>query len=410
MSRLALAPLLVIATGIAAAEDWPAWRGPRGDGTVSDAGYPLTWTATQNVKWKFPINGSGHSSPVVSKGKVFFASCVEGEKQRVLHCLDRATGKELWRRVAVTAELERKHGENSWASSTPAADGERVYITFLDRPKLRVFCYDYAGTLLWEKTPGEFHSQHGFCSPPVLYKDIVIVNGDQDAPKGQSAYLVALDRATGEERWRADRPNKLRSYCPPTIVDAAGRKQMVLTGSKCVAGYDPDTGKQLWLVDGPTEQFVSSMVMHDGLLLLTAGFPQHWVMAIDPAGSGNVTKSHVRWSKPNEGGYVPSPVAHGGNLFLVDDRGVASCWDVQSGKQRWKERLGTTGHHASAVAADGRVYFTADDGVTTVVRAAAEFEVLARNPLGEKVYASPAFSDGAIVIRGEKHVFCIGGR
>ncbi len=410
MSRLALAPLLLLLAGIAAAEDWPAWRGPRGDGTVADTGYPLTWSATQNIKWKFPIGGTGHSSPVVSKGKVFFASCVEAEKQRVLHCLDRATGKELWRRVAVTAELERKHGENSWASSTPAADGERVYVTFLDRPKLRVFCYDYAGTLLWEKTPGEFHSQHGFSSPPVLYKDMVIVNGDQDAPKGQTAYLVALDRATGEERWRADRPNKLRSYCPPTIVDAAGRKQMVLTGSKCVAGYDPDTGKQLWLVDGPTEQFVSSMVMHDGVLLLTAGFPQHWVMAIDPAGSGNVTKSHVLWSKQNEGGYVPSPVAHGGHLYLVDDRGVASCWDVKTGRQRWKERLGTTGHHASAVAADGRVYFTADDGVTTVVRAAAEFEVLSRNALGEKVYASPAFSDREVFVRGEKHVYCVAGR
>jgi len=133
-------------------------------------------------------------------------------------------------------------------------------------------------------------------------------------------------------------------------------------------------------------------------------------MAIDPAGSGNVTRSHVRWSKPNEGGYVPSPVAHRGNLFLVDDRGVASCWDVKSGQQRWKERLGTTGHHASAVVADGRVYFTADDGVTTVVRASALFEELARNPLGEKVYASPAFSDGEVFIRGEKHVFCIAGR
>jgi outer membrane protein assembly factor BamB len=152
------------------------------------------------------------------------------------------------------------------------------------------------------------------------------------------------------------------------------------------------------------------MVLHDGVLLLTAGFPKHFVMAIDPAGNGNVTKSHVLWTQKNEGGYVPSPVAHGGNLFLVDDTGVASCWDVKTGEQRWKERLGGVGHHASAVAADGRVYFTADDGVTTVVRASAEFEVLARNPLGEKVYASPAFSDREVFLRGEKHVFCVAGR
>ncbi|HEX4609270.1 MAG TPA: PQQ-binding-like beta-propeller repeat protein [Urbifossiella sp.] len=411
MSRLAFASvLLAAAAGFAPAEDWPAWRGPRGDGTVTDTGYPLTWSATKNVRWKFPIGGSGHSSPVVSGGKVFFASCVEAEKQRVLHCLDRATGKELWRQVSVVADLEKKHGENSWASSTPAADGERVYVTFYDRPHLKVFCYDYAGARVWEKSPGEFHSVHGFSSPPVLYKDLVIVNGDQDAPKGKAAYIVAFDRKTGAERWRADRPNKLRSYCPPVVVDAAGKKQLVLTGSKCVASYDPDTGAQNWVVDGPTEQFVSSMVLHDGVLLLTAGFPQHWVMAIDPAGSGNVTKSRVLWSKQNEGGYVPSPVAYGGSLFLVDDKGVASSWDVKTGRQHWKERLGGTGHHASAVAADGRVYFTADDGVTTVVRAAAEYEVLARNVLGEKVYASPAFSDREVFIRGEKHVYCIAGR
>jgi len=204
----------------------------------------------------------------------------------------------------------------------------------------------------------------------------------------------------------------LRSYCPPVIVEAAGKKQMVLTGSKCVASYDPDTGKQIWIVDGPTEQFVSSMVMHDGLLLLTAGFPVHWVMAIDPSGTGNVTKTHVKWSHKNEGGYVPSPVAAAGKLFVVDDKlGFASCWDVKTGKEFWKEKLGgATGYHASAVAAEGRVYFTNDAGVTFVVKADGELNVLAKNALGEKVYASPAFSDGDIFHRGEKHLWCIGNK
>jgi outer membrane protein assembly factor BamB len=390
-----------------AAEDWPVWRGPRSDGTVSDTGYPLTWSATENVKWKTELPGTGHSSPVVSKGKVFVTGCVEAEKKRVLYCVDRASGKLLWERVAVVADLEKKHNENSWASSTPAADGERVYVTFWDKPHLRVYCYDHAGNLLWEKTPGEFHSVHGFGCAVTLHKDLVIVNADQDAPKGQAAYLVALDRKTGEERWRADRPNKLRSYCPGVVVEAGGRAQLVLTGSKCVASYDPDTGKQLWLVNGPTEQFVSSVVLHDGVLLLTAGFPQHWVMAIDPTGSGNVTKSHVLWSKLGEGGYVPSPVARGGMLFLVDDKGVASCWDAKTGKQHWKERLGGKGHHASAVAADGRVYFVSDDGITFVVKAAAEYEVLAKNVLGERVFASPAFSDGEVFVRGAKHLWCL---
>ncbi|HSQ58553.1 MAG TPA: PQQ-binding-like beta-propeller repeat protein [Gemmata sp.] len=410
-ARTLLIPLLLaISAGFAAAEDWPAWRGPRSDGTVTDRGFPLTWSATENVKWKTELPGTGHSSPIVSRGKVFVAGCIEAEKKRVLYCLDRATGKILWQRTAVVSNLEQKHNENSWASSTPAADGERVFITFLDAPRMRVYCYDYDGNKLWEKNPGEFHSVHGFCSPPMLYRDMVIVNGDQDAPKGKTAFIVALDAKTGAERWRADRPNKLRSYCPPVVIDAAGKKQLVLTGSKCVASYDPDTGTQNWIINGPTEQFVSSMVLHNGILLLTAGYPDHWIMAIDPTGSGNVTKTHVLWSKPKEGGYVPSPVAFAGKLFLVDDRGIASCWDVKTGKEYWKERLSGKGHHASAVAADGRIYFTADDGTTFVLKASDEFEVLAKNPLGERVYASPAFSDGDIFIRGSRYLWCVGGR
>ena len=407
-SFVAILALVIASTAVA--EDWPGWRGPRSDGTVKDSGFPLNWSAIENVKWKTELRGAGHSSPVVCGGRVFVAGCIEKEKKRVLYCVDRATGKMLWERTAVVAELEKKHNENSWASSTPAADGERVFITFLDKPRLRVFCYDLDGKLLWEKSPGEFHSVHGFCSPPMLYKDMVIVNGDQDAPAGQKAFIVALDRSTGAEKWRIDRPNKLRSYCPPVVIDAAGKKQLVLTGSKCVTSYDPDTGAQNWIIDGPTEQFVSSMVLHDGILLMTAGYPVNWVMAIDPSGRGNVTRTHVLWSKKNEGGYVPSPVAHKGKLYLVDDHGVASCWDVKSGKQEWKERLSAKGHHSSAVCAEGRIYLTADDGVTFVLKVGPDFEVLANNPLGERVFASPAFSDGEIFLRGARHLWCIAAR
>jgi len=389
----------------AAAADWPGWRGPRGDGRADGTGYPLTWAPAENVRWKAAVPGTGHSSPAVSDGRVFVTACREKEKARVLYCFDRATGAPVWERVVLTAGLERKHKLNSYASSTPAADGGRVYVTFFDDPRLRVYCYDFAGNKVWEASPGEFHSVHGFCSPPLLYKDLVIVNGDQDAP----AYIVALDKKTGKEVWRADRPNRTRSYCPPVVYDLAGRKQLVLTGSKCVAGYDPDTGKQLWLIDGPTEQFVSSMVADRGVLFLTAGFPDHWVMAIDPAGTGNVTKTHVLWAKKNEGGYVPSPVADGGYFFVVTDEGLASCWEAGSGKLCWKERIGKH-HSASAVAAEGRVYFTDDDGTTYVVKAGPEFELLAKNRIGERCFSSPAFSDGEIFIRGETHLCCVAGR
>jgi outer membrane protein assembly factor BamB len=384
--------------------DWPGWRGPRGDGSTEETAFPLRWSATENVKWKAPIPGTGHSSPIVSRGRVFVTTCIESEKKRVLLCLDRADGRVMWERVLLVAPLEKKHKLNSYASSTPAADGGRVYVTFYDEPRMRVYCYDFAGNKLWEKSPGEFHSVHGFCSSPVLYKDLVIVNGDQDA----EAFIVALDKKTGEERWRIDRPNRLRSYCPPVVGEVAGKPQMVLTGSKCVASYDPDTGKQLWIVDGPTEQFVSSVVFHRGIVFLTAGFPERWVMAIDPTGRGNVTKTHVLWSKKNDGGYVPSPVAYDGHFYLVTDEGMASCWDAKTGKPAWHERLG--GHHSgSGVVAGGHVYFTDDNGVTFVLKASPEFEPVARNPIGEHCYSSPAFSDGEIFLRGERHLFCVGG-
>src|SRR3984957_9562111 len=242
-----LLSLLTLAIGLTCAEDWPGWRGPSSNGTVSETGFPLTWSSTENVKWKTGLPGTGHSSPIISKGKVFVAGCIENEKKRVLYCLDRNNGKILWEKCSVVTDLEKKHNENSWASSTPAADGERVYITFFDNPQMRVYCYDYQGNLLWEKNPGEFHSVHGFCSPPTLYKDLVIVNGDQDA----KAFIVALDKLTGNEVWRTDRPNRTRSYCPPVVIDTPEKKQLVLTGSKCVASYDTDTGKQNWVVGGP---------------------------------------------------------------------------------------------------------------------------------------------------------------
>jgi outer membrane protein assembly factor BamB len=383
--------------------DWPSWRGPTRDGRAPDTGYPLVWTATENVKWKTPLAGSGHSSPIVVGDRVFVTGCVEKDRARVLYCLDRNSGEIRWERTVLTAPLEGKHALNSFASSTPACDGERVYVGFFDKPHARVYCYSVAGEKLWEKSPGEFHSKHGYCSSPLLHKDLVIVNCDQDAV----ACVVAFDKRTGEEKWRTDRPNRTRSYCPPVVFEAAGRTQMVMTGSKCVCGYDPDTGKQLWIVDGPTEQFVSSMVHAHGVFFLTAGFPEYWVMAIRPDGTGNVTKSHVAWSKKNEGGYVPSPVAAGDWFFTAADNGIATCWDAKTGTLKWKERIGRH-FSGSAVAAEGRVYFVDDDGVTTVVKASDAFEVLAKNPLGEKCFTSPAFADGRIYFRGEKHLICIG--
>jgi outer membrane protein assembly factor BamB len=413
MSRFVTFCLLIISAP-AFAENWPQWRGPRGDGTAAGTGYPTRWSATENVAWKTPLPGRGHSSPVAWGDRVFVTAALEegdptAAKDRLLLCLDRKDGGILWQKVVVTAKLEGIHKLNSRASSTPATDGERVYVTFLDDPKVVVAAYDFTGNEVWRKVPGEFESRHGFCSPPVLYKDLVIVNCDQDAfNKTKPAYIVAFDRKSGSEKWRIDRPVRIRSYCPPLIVEAGGRTQMVLTGAEKVTSYDPDTGKRLWIIDGPTEQFVASMVFSRGLFFLTAGFPTYHVMGIKPDGSGNVTKSHVAWHEKNGGaGYVPSPVAFGDYLFLVHDEGRATCRDAATGKLHWMERLGKH-HSASPVVADGKLYFTDDDGVTWVLKASDKFEVLERNAIGENVYASPAFADGQIFVRGEKQLYCVG--
>ena len=414
MSRIL--PTLLLFTIPCFADDgnWPQWRGPRGDGTTNETGFPTRWSTTENVRWKTPITGRGHSSPIVWGDRIFVTSAIEtGDamepKDRLLLCLDRKDGSILWQKTVVKAKLEGIHKLNSRASSTPSTDGERVYVTFLDNPKVVVASYDFKGNEVWRMSPGEFESRHGFCSPPILYKDLVIINCDQDAfGKRKPAYIVALDRKTGHEKWRIDRTHRIRSYCPPLIVEAAGRTQMVLTGAETVASYDPDTGKNLWTIDGPTEQFVASMVYSKGLFFLTAGFPTYHVMGIKPDGNGNVTKTHVAWHVEKGGaGYVPSPVAHGDFVFLVHDEGRATCRDALTGKLHWNERLGKH-HSASPVVAEGLICYTDDDGITWVVKASDKFEVLEKNPIGEDCYASPAFSKGEIFLRGAKHLYCIG--
>ncbi|MFN4260654.1 MAG: PQQ-binding-like beta-propeller repeat protein [Gemmataceae bacterium] len=392
-------------TSFGQAEEWPAWRGPRGDGTSLDTNIPLRWSETENVLWKVPVPGIGHSSPIVWGDRIFVTTCVEDKEERVLLCLDRRTGKVLWQRVVFTAPLEGKHRLNSFASSTPATDGKHVWVTFLQDPKIIVACYDMEGTLVWKQSPGEFHSKHGFCSPPIPYKDKIIVNGDQDA----KAYIVALDKETGKEHWRIDRPNRTRSYCPPLIVEAGGKTQMVLSGSLCVASYDPDTGKQIWIIDGPTEQFVASLVYGDGVLFMTYGYPKLGIMGIRPDGSGNITKTHVLYDDPRGGGYVPSPIAEGRYCFNVNDKGIASCREAKTGKLLWLERLGRH-HSASPVSANGYLYFPDDYGITYVLKAGPTFEVVAKNTLDDECYASFAVSRGQLFIRTLHHLYCIGDK
>ncbi len=394
-----------------AAENWPGWRGPRGDGTVKSANLPVEFSVETDVVWKTELPGKGHSSPIIWEDRIFLVSGLEESQERVLLQLDRETGEEIWRRPVLNSPFEGIHRLNSRASSTPATDGERVYVSFLDDNEMFVAAYDFDGNELWAKRPGIFSSKHGYCSSPVLWNGKVIVNGDHDG----DAYIVALDRQTGETIWKTGRPNKTRSYCTPIIRKIDGRTQMILSGSKSVASYDPDTGKQHWVMDGPTEQFVASLVYNGKHLFLTCGFPERHMMAIDPRGSGNVTESAIVWRTMKGASYVPSPISIGPYFLVVADNGVASCFVAETGERLWQERLIelkglSPKHSASMLAANGLAYFLSDSGVLTVVKPGPSLEIAGQSQLSEETYASPAVYGDQLFVRGETHLFCIGSK
>lgn len=426
MRFLSLLSLVSLSITLSHAENWPMWRGPRLDGTSADAWFPLKLDGNQ--AWRTELPGEGHASPIVWGDRVFTVACVPEKEERVLLCLDRASGKILWQSVVLKSPLEAIHKLNSRASSTPATDGERIYTAFLDQTETDstraanaehppgksevpkgtsvVSAHDFSGKLVWQVRPGLFSSKHGFCSSPIIYKDKVIVNCDHDG----DGYIVALSRADGKELWRIDRPNKTRSYCVPIIRELAGRTQMVLSGTKCVASYNPDDGKLLWIIDGPTEQYVASIVHSEksGLLYMTGGFPDHHLLAIKPDGNGNVTDTHIVWRTNKGVSYVPSPIISGDYFLIVSDSGVAHCFDAKTGDIKWEERLRE--HHASLVGAEGRVYFVNDLGALRVVKPGTAYDLQAESEIGEKVFASPALSEGQIFIRGDKTLMCIGKR
>lgn len=415
--------VLLFVSGSLLAENWPNWRGPSGDGVSAGKGIPTKWSSTENIAWKIAVPGEGHSSPIVWGDKVFLTSSLTEKNKRILLCIDRLSGQTVWQRDVVQSPPETVHRLNSRASGTPATDGKQVYVTFMRAEgdeviapnvgserlitpgKIIVAAYDLDGNEKWKTNVGDFLSAHGFNTCPVLFEDLVILNGDHDG----NAYLVALDRQSGRQRWRTRRENKTRSYVTPIIREIDGITQMILSGSLCIASYDPRNGKRHWIVDGPTEQFVASMVYDGKYVFATGGYPERHTLAIRPGGKGNVTDTHIAWRTTRGAAYVPSPIISGRYLLMVADSGIASCFEARTGKRHWMERL-PGGHSPSPVSADGLVYFVSDRGVTTIIRPSETFAVIAKNELGEPVSASPAISQGQIFLRTHQHLYCIGSK
>ena len=427
---LTLALCLIAATAFA--DDWPMWRGPRGDGSSTETRIPTTWSATDGIAWKVAIPGEGHASPIVLGDRIFVVTCDLKTTERLLLCLDRKSGVTLWRKTVFRAPLEARHRLSSCASSTPATDGEYVYVSFLEpdgsvvpaevvrrrsgklradnsgRPvnpgKMLIAAYDLDGKRRWLVRPGDFASVWGYSSCPVVFENTVILNGDHDG----EAYIVALQRKTGDVAWKVPRENRIRSHCTPLIRVIEGAPHMFVTGSHSIVSYDPRDGSKHWFTRGPRGRAVASPVMAKGLLLVSTAYPDRELLAIRPDGRGDVTATHVAWRSRQSAPYVPSPIAVGEYFLVVSDQGIASCFDVASGTRHWRERIGK-GHSASPVTANGLVYFVSDAGVARVIRPQKKFELVAENALKERCYASPAVSQGRIFLRGERHLYCIAG-
>ena len=403
--RIGLFCWLTMVANLACAENWPCWRGPRGDGTSLEKEPPTRWSSTDNVLWKTAVPGEGHSSPIIWDNRVFLTSALKESQERVLLSFDRKTGALLWQQAVVRSPLEAKHNENGYASATPGTDGEKVYVTFLDGVDVVVAAYDFSGKQVWLVRPGRFKSQWGFSHTPVLFEDKVIV---VCYSKGEN-FVVAVSRADGHIVWKTACENPTQSYSPPLIRPMAGRVQMITPGNKAVTSYDPQTGKVLWTVAGPSDDSVVTPVYHEkaGLVLSCSSWPSKMLVAIKPDGQGNVTSSKVIWKTAEGAPYVPSPIAVGDWFLTSAYAGKAVyCYEAGTGKILWQEPMGL--HHASPVSANGLVYFLNDEGVMHVVRAGAKYDLVTRNDLGEKTYASPALSGNQIFLRGFKNLYCIG--
>jgi outer membrane protein assembly factor BamB len=392
---------------LAFAGEWPGWRGPAGDGVSPEKDLPERWSTTENVRWQVPLFGAGVSTPAVW-GERIFLTASDGRLNDRLHvlCYHRADGRLLWHRKFFGSSVpEGQFPPGGMAVPSPTTDGQRVYALFGTGD---LVCLDLDGKPVWMRSlaqeHGPFRNRWGMAASPLLLGARLIVQVDH---WGQS-YLLAVDAATGADRWRTERDAAV-NWTSPVAATVNGKVQVIAVGTYRVKGYDAEKGNELWTVTGMHQQCIPTPVVQGDLLLAVSGRDFYTLAVRLDGGLGDLTKTHVAWKARSRGANIPSPVCQGGRYYFVEDNGWGNCLETATGKPVWRERLGGT-YRASPVAGDGKIYFTSLEGVVTVVKAGPEFEVLARNEVGEALTASPAISGGQIFLRGEKHLFCIGGK
>ncbi len=416
---------------------WPEWRGPQANGVAPDANPPLKWGEGTNILWKAPIPGRGHSSPVVWNDRVFVTTAIETDKATdpekvkaveketpdfvrknahmpqhvvrfVVMALKRSDGSVLWKQqVCEEAPHAGTHGDGSWASGSPLTDGERVYAYF---GSYGLYCLDMDGNKKWEKRFGimKIKANFGEGASPALCGDLVVVNWDQEGP----CFLTALDKKTGEERWKVNR-DEITSWSTPLVVREGGRPQIVVSAAKRIRGYDPANGAVAWECGGMTTNVIPSPVSGGGIVFCMSGFRGNALLAIklaNAAGDISGKPEAVAWKRDKDAPYAPSPLLYGDLLYFTKENdGFLTCVDAATGKPHYeKQQLGAVKQiYSSPVGAAGRVYVTGRNGVTMVIKRGPAYEVMATNALNESFTASAALAGRELYLRGQKNLYCI---
>lgn len=428
---------LSVPAGTVAAQDWPSFRGPGASGVADSGAPPVAWDVTggSNVAWTTPIPGMGHSSPIVWGDRVFVTSAVPLRRRSEaadggpaaalpavntdeyralevrtphawrLYCLDRATGRIVWERTAYEGVPRvKRHAKASQASATPVTDGTRV-VAMMGSEGL--YAYDMEGRLLWNRDFGRLDvgyvddptDEWGPASSPVIHDGLVIVQNDRH----RDSYVAAFDVATGEERWRVGR-DEMPAWSTP-VVHRGTRTTLVTNSPRFIRGHDPATGQELWRIPDGTQVKVVTPVIAGDLAIVTGGYPTGG----RPILGIRASTGEVVWRLERGSSYTPTPIVYRGILYVCVDNGVLSAYDVRTGDRLYQQRIApdSGGFSASPVAADGRLYFPSEDGVVYVVRAGREFELLARNDMGEMCLASPALTGDLLLVRTRTHVYAL---
>ena len=443
MKRLLLAFIVLAAVFTAArAQNWPQFRGPNATGVTEGPAKPVKWDASTstNVRWKTAIPGLSHSSPVVWGDKIFVTTAVSsapkdetrfglyGDVEPVkddpkhawkVFCIDKSTGKILWERTAYEGIPKvKRHPKSSHAASTPVTDGKYLIANFGSEG---LYAYDFDGKLVWKQDLGLLDSgwfydvdyQWEYGSSPIIYKNLVIVQADIQ----KNSFIAAYDIKTGKLAWKTPR-EELSSWGTPTVYEGKDRAELIANGTKAIRGYDPATGKELWRL-GPMSEITTPtpFVAHD-LIFVTSGYPPvQPIYAIRPGGNGDLTlkdgkesSEFIAWSKQRGGPYMATPIVYGELLYSCSLQGVLTAYNAKTGERVYQERIGGTGgaFTASPVASDGKIYLASEDGDVFVVKAGPKYELLAKNPVGEVMMATPAISDGLVIVRTISHLFAFG--